>query len=297
MNPIAGKRGRRRAKSLAIRRARTLAKSKNYTINLLKTQYAGHASILAKQEAAHSNARILALGGDGTINETAQGLIGSQCPLAIIPMGSGNGLARHLHIPLNPTLAIDTALSNPPIEMDYGSIDGHPFFTTAGIGLDAEVGWAFSELAGRGMANYIRATTELYFKYKPKEYQLTVDGIPLQRRALMITFANANQFGNNARIAPEARINDGWLELVIVRPFPKVAIGPLAAKLLRGTINRSPWIESFKFKHASIVATDEIRGHVDGEPIMLGKQFEVSIVPNALRIIPGSKARELSCCR
>ncbi len=293
LNPKSGKGGRRSAKRNALLRARVLRKQLGVELELLPTTHAGHATELARTHGGDALVRVVAIGGDGTVNETACGLIGGQSPLGIVPMGSGNGLARHLGIPLGPAAAVDLAFAGRVIDMDCGTIGGRHFFTTAGVGLDAEVGWAFANLSGRGLANYIRATTELFFRYRPKRYRITVDGQTMEREALMVTFANASQFGNNAIIAPAARVNDGWLDMVIVKPFPKVAIGVLASMLMSGRVDRVSYVESIRFQHAVVEMEGDSKGHVDGEPFELGGRFEVRVVPSALRAIAGGRAREV----
>ncbi len=294
LNPKSGKGGRRSAKRNALVQARRLRDRLGVGLELLPTAYAGHATELSKALSQDDGARVVAIGGDGTVNETASGLIGGRSPLGIVPMGSGNGLARHLGVPLGPTAAVNLAFSGRVIDMDCGVIGGRHFFTTAGVGLDAEVGWAFANLSGRGLANYIRATTELFFRYRPKRYRIEVDGQVLEREALMVTFANASQFGNNAIIAPHARVNDGWLDMVIVKPFPKVAIGVLASMLMSGRVDRVSYVESIRFRHTRVeLEGEQGKGHVDGEPFALEKSFEVSVVPSALRAIAGVRAKEI----
>ena len=179
--------------------------------------------------------------------------------------------------------------------MDCGLAAGIPFVTTAGVGLDAEIGWEFANLNGRGMRNYIRATAELYFRYKPRTFELEVDGHQLQRRALLLTFANASQFGNNALIAPTARVDDGQLTLVVVRPFPKVAIGFLAALLFQGLVDRTSYVETINFTRLRVRCSEaKVHGHVDGEPVTFPGEFGVEICPSALQMVAGSQAPELT---
>lgn len=284
LNPISGSKRRSNTKRTLLNTLRHGAQRKLFSITTLRTRRAKHASQLAAQAAHDGNDLIICCGGDGTVNETTAALIGSSVPLAIIPAGSGNGLARHLGIPLSVRGALNAALHGNTIRMDCGSINEQHFCTTAGIGLDAEVGWLFARLEGRGLAAYVQATTQLYFKYEPREYTITTNGVQTKEKALMITFANASQFGNNASIAPKASVTDGQLDLIIVRPFPKAEIGLLAAMLFSKTLDKSPHIKTLRFESLHIETDRPVRGHADGEPISLPAAFDVLVRPAALAV-------------
>ena len=294
VNPISGRAGRQHAKIGIIRYARQLAREQKFALELHLTRYPKHATELARTAAEHGADLVVAVGGDGTVNEVAHGLLGTKTALGIVPMGSGNGLARHLDLSLVTRVALRTILSRPAIAMDCGLLNDKNFFTTAGIGFDAEVGWMFAKLGTRGINSYIRATTQLFFRYRPRDYELQIDGKTLERKALLITFANASQFGNNARIAPNALVNDGMLQVVIVKPFPKIAIAYLASLLFHGLVDMSSYIETISFKHLVVRSKAPLRGHVDGEPELLPSSFEVSVLPNALHVVPGEHATEVT---
>ena len=293
VNPISGRAGRQRAKIEIIRYAKRLARQLGDDLYLHLSRYHEHALTLAREEVRCGASLVIAVGGDGTVNEVARGLIGSHTALGIVPMGSGNGLARHLALPLLTRAALKETLMHAPIPMDCGLLNGKPFFTTAGIGFDAEVGWMFANLGTRGLNSYIKATAQLFFNYSPRDYHLTVDGREIQTTALLVTFANASQFGNNARIAPHALVNDGKLNLVIVKPFPKLAIGYLASLLFHGLVDSSSYIETIPFQHLEVRCDAPLRGHIDGEPEQLPPDFEVTIHPNALQVVPGAYATEV----
>ena len=294
VNPISGRAGRRHEKISIIRYARELAREYDYSLELYLTRYPQHATELAQQSAKRGIDLVIAVGGDGTVNEVAHGLLNSQTALGIVPMGSGNGLARHLALSLVTRTALRTVLQNDSITMDCGLLNGTHFFTTAGIGFDAEVGWMFAKLGTRGIGSYIKATAQLFFKYHPRDYEIEIDGEKLERKALLITFANASQFGNNARIAPHALVNDGELQMVIVKPFPKIAISYLASLLFHGLVDTSSYIETISFRHLSIRCATPLHGHVDGEPKQLPEHFEVEVRPNVLRVVAGEHATEVS---
>ena len=293
VNPISGRAGRQKAKIDVIRYAKRLARDLGDDLQLHLTRYHQHASELAREEAERHADLVIAIGGDGTVNEVATGLLGTQTALGIVPMGSGNGLARHLALPLLTRAALKETLTRPPISMDCGLLNGKPFFTTAGIGFDAEVGWMFANLGTRGMNSYIKATTQLFFHYTPRDYHIEVDGKEIDTKALLVTFANASQFGNNARIAPHALVNDAKLQLVIVKPFPKIAIGYLASLLFHGLVDTSSYIETIPFQKLSVHCAEPLRGHVDGEPEELPSSFEVSVREDALQVVPGEYATEV----
>lgn len=294
VNPVSGRAGRHATKLDLIRYAKHLSRLHNLSLDLHLTRYPNHATELAQKEAFAGTDVLIAVGGDGTVNEVAQGLVGSETALGIVPMGSGNGLARHLDLPLIPRVALRTTLLQNPLAMEYGQIDGKSFFTTAGIGFDAEVGWMFAQLASRGMNSYIKATAQLFFDYTPHDYEIVVDGKCIQRKALLITFANASQFGNNARIAPHALVNDGLLQMVVVHPFPKIAIPYLASLLFHGRVDTSNYVETIPFRTLSVRCQAPLRGHVDGEPIELPNTFDVAIANQKLQILPGEHATELT---
>lgn len=282
LNPVSGAKGRSNTKRTLLNTLRYGAEQKLYKVNFFRTHKAKQATQLAAKAAQDGYDLIICCGGDGTVNETSAALLGASVPLAIIPAGSGNGLARHLGIPLSVRGALNAALHGNTIRMDCGTIAGQHFCTTAGIGLDAEVGWLFAQLEGRGMAAYVQATAQLYFKYTPREYSITINGVQTKETALLITFANASQFGNNAAIAPKASVCDGKLDLVIVRPFPKIEIGILAAMLFSKTLDQSPYIKTQSFDTLHIETSQPIRGHADGEPITLPAAFDVSVRPGAI---------------
>lgn len=282
LNPISGSKGRRISKRTLLNLLHKGTHRRLYEVSFYRTRKAKQATQLAAKAAHDGYDLIICCGGDGTVNETSSALLGVNVPLAIIPAGSGNGLARHLGIPLAVRGALNAALHGNTIRMDCGIIAGQHFCTTAGIGLDAEVGWLFAQLEGRGMAAYVQATAQLYFKYTPREYSITINGVQTKETALLITFANASQFGNNAAIAPKASVCDGQLDLVIVRPFPKIEIGILAAMLFSKTLDQSPYIKTQRFETLHIETSQPIRGHADGEPITLPAAFDVAIRPEAI---------------
>lgn len=228
---------------------------------------------------------VFAVGGDGTVNELARHLIGRELVLGILPMGSGNGLARHLKIPVHISRSIRMIRYHRIIEMDYALINDKPFFTTAGMGFDAEVSRRFSMNKNRGLSGYIRAFIKVILGYKPYSISLRIDGSSRSRKVFLLAFANASQYGNAACIAPEASVTDGKFDLVIIRPFMIPAIPFLIVRLFTGTLHKSRFVESVKCSEA--VAAQDGSGvfHFDGEVGDHSGQVHVRMAPEKLRVL------------
>ena len=246
------------------------------------TTHPGHATELAADAVRRGVNRVLAIGGDGTINETAQALRRSATALGIVPIGSGNGLARHLGIPLNPMKAIERALSGRPVVIDSGEINEHPFFCTAGLGFEAFVAHAFAQQPIRGLPTYIRTAFRAFWDYKPQSFVL--DG--QQRELFSMTFANAGQFGNNAWMAPQANIADGKLEQCEIRPFPAQAVGMLTWQLFNKRLHQSSYWRGHAITNATVQADSPLLIHADGEPLTLPTgRAEVRVLPGSLLVL------------
>lgn len=255
-----------------------------YDYKVLVTERAGHAAEIAKACSGRGTDIVVAVGGDGTVNEVASGLIGTQTALGIIPCGSGNGLARHLGIPMNHAKAVEL-LNQCRIEsIDYGVVEGHPFFCTCGVGYDAWISHKFAESGKRGVLPYIENAITEFFAYKSEEYSLTVDGRKLEEKAFLMTCANADQWGNNALIAPSASLQDGLLDLCIVKPFTPFEAPVLAAKLMDGRAETSKRVKYMKCQNILIQRSRPGVAHYDGEPCELGSTIHVGIVKSGLRV-------------
>jgi len=227
--------------------------------------------------------RIIAVGGDGTINEVASVLVGKSIPLGIIPVGSGNGLARHLNIPLNYKKAFQKALVGATIKIDVGHINDKPFFCTAGVGFDAAVAHQFANSKGRGLLNYIKATIITLFKYKP--IQVSINNAPVEK-IFSLSIANANQFGNNAYISPFSNIQDGQLELVKISILNKIQAGIIAVRLFKKNIHHSNNVTLQSCKQASIHYLNNAPIHIDGENLLTDNELlNITISPMALTVI------------
>lgn len=226
------------------------------------TTYAKEAIQLTQKALSNKASKVIAIGGDGTVNEVASVLIGTNIPLGIIPIGSGNGLARHLGIPLEFKKSLQIALEGKPILIDVGFINNHPFFCTAGIGFDAAVAALFSKGKKRGLINYIKATIQALFKYQPISIKIE-NG--LSEKIFSLTFANASQFGNNAYISPFSEIQDRQLEYVKIKPLSIYKSLILAGKLFMKKIKSDGVIEINSFHKMNIVYEKNKPIHIDGE--------------------------------
>ena len=244
----------------------------------------GHARELSAAAAAAGARLVIAWGGDGTVNEVASALVGGDTALGIVPSGSGNGLARELAVARRPRHAIDEALRAAPRMIDVGELGGRTFVSVAGIGFDAHVAGCFDrDTSGRrGLSTYARIIARELWQYEPGVYRL--DESPEGRRALLVTFANSAQFGNGARIAPDARIDDGLLDLVVFEERSRLATLFGVHRLFNGTVGRTAGVSMTRVRHASVRAEEPIAFHVDGEPVQGGTILEARIHPGALKV-------------
>ena len=228
----------------------------------------------------------MAVGGDGTVNEIAKALINTDAIMAIIPVGSGNGLARHLRIPLQPRKALELINKQKYQAIDCGLINNMPFFCTCGVGFDALIGEKFAQCKGRGLFNYVKTTITEYFNYKPEIYQITIDNEQnLNIPAFLITFANASQYGNNAYIAPNADICDGKLDMCILSPFKLYQAPGIGIQLFAKNINKSSLMQIERASNISLERASEGVVHFDGEPCRMGKKLEISLIDKCLNVI------------
>jgi diacylglycerol kinase (ATP) len=230
---------------------------------------------------------IVAVGGDGTVNEVASAAAKTGCLVGIIPQGSGNGLARELKIPVNLKEALSVIKMHKIRTIDAGMVNGRYFFCTCGTGFDASVGKEFARDSRRGMLSYVRATIHKYIKYSPKTYNLKINKRKIELDAFLVTFANSGQYGNNAYIAPKAKIDDGALDLCILRPFPKANTILIGLRLFFKNIDQSPYLEIMHIKKATLKrkGKKKITLHIDGEPHAFKDKLKVEVVPGALKVM------------
>jgi diacylglycerol kinase (ATP) len=281
INPISGVGSKRKIP----RMLEEACHEKGFTLSIAFTEYAGHASILTREALDEGVHYIIAVGGDGTVNEIAKTMLHSDATLGIIPKGSGNGLARELHIPMDVKRAVDLLAKGHVSTIDACSANGRIFFCTCGVGFDAKVSQTFSQERHRGSLTYIKNTIEEYLSYKPEPYELLVDDQTIKEKAFLVACGNASQYGNNAFIAPHANIQDGEMDITILAPFTPLDIAPLAIQLFTKQIDRNSKIKTFKAKQVTIIRQKEGLMHLDGEPIMEESRIDISVIPKALKVI------------
>lgn len=258
----------------------------NYTVRIVYTESAGHASILSKEAVEKGVDIIVAVGGDGTVNEIASQMIGSESILGIIPGGSGNGLARHLGIPLSAEKAVRLIFEGNVSKIDTGTVNNKAFISIAGVGFDALVAKLFSENTKRGFLTYLSLIARQFSKYREKKYVIGIDKQePFTTRAFFISFANSNQFGYNTTISPNAMLNDGLLDVCLVKK-PKIIDLPLILNLLMlKKIDQSPLVEIKRAKKITVKRSKNRFVNIDGEACKLKKNLVVAINPLSLNVI------------
>lgn len=262
----------------------TISPSK-YNTTILFTEYAGHATRLAQQAIENQADIIVAAGGDGTINEVANALVGTNVAMGILPSGSGNGLARCLGISMSYALALRTILKENTRMIDVAFANDHLFTSIAGVGFDAFVAQKFAESQIRGLFTYMRIVISEFTTYKPKEYIITIDGKTIKRTALMIVFANSDRFGFSTRIAPEAMPDDGFLDICIVKKMPATELLTTLFHLIKGTPAKSGYAEYIRGKSITIENPENNLMNIDGEPLMFEKPINIEMKPLSLKVI------------
>lgn len=287
INPISGT-GRR--PELARRRAEMAAQwtgTRGVDAEIFVTERPGHARDLARSAVARGARLVIAWGGDGTMNEVASEVAFTDAALGMMPSGSGNGLARELGLPLDPAAALEVAVSGAERLIDAGEIDGHLFFNVAGIGLDARVAHRFAQdgLARRGLTRYLEIAMRELFAYEPAEHTITIDGGEMLReRALLIAIANGRQYGNNARIAPHARVDDGRLDVVVVADRPLLEALLEVPRVFTGTVDRVRGVINRTAESVEISSARPVLFHIDGEPLVGSARILARARPGALRV-------------
>ena len=258
-----------------------------FDVRIFFTEREGHASELARRQIEKGVPYIIAVGGDGTVNEVARSVRDTAAAMGIIPSGSGNGLARHLHIPLHLNEALQLINKADVIDIDYGLVNDKPFFCTFGVGFDAHISHVFAISKKRGLMTYLSVIVKEFFRYRSHKYKLKIDGQKFKTRAMMVTVANSAQYGNNGYISPHADITDGKLDVCIVSPLPKIKAVILAIRLLRKSIDKSSNYRMIKGEKIVIKRKHEDEAHLDGEPYMMGKKMKIKIVPKGLKVLAG----------
>jgi YegS/Rv2252/BmrU family lipid kinase len=286
INPISGAGRRRDVARLRAEQAAAIIEKQRLDAEVFVTERPGHARELAHAGLRRGIPLFVAWGGDGTVNEIGSALVGSGATLAIVPSGSGNGLARELEIPLEPKAAFHVALEGQTRVIDAGELDGHLFFNIAGIGLDARVAHRFAQggLERRGFVRYLELAAREIASFVPCDYDISIDGSDRRVRPLLIAIANARQYGNGALIAPYARLDDGQLDLVVVDHRPAWKVLMHAPRLFAGTVAQVPGVSMTRTCALGIGADAGVLYHVDGEPYLGGRTVNARVHPSALRV-------------
>lgn len=249
------------------------------------TQYPHHAVLLAKEAAEKNYDIVVAVGGDGSANDVAQGLINSKTAMGIIPVGSGNGLAHHLKIPTRISKAINIINRFKTSRIDTASINGKLFISIAGLGFDALVAEKFALRKHRGFFTYLQLTIKEFFNYSQLEYTIQFDGKTIKEKALLISFANSDQFGYYASISPSASVNDGLIDLCIIKKISVIRAAFLAHKLFIKNIDSSRSVDVYKVKEATITCESLSASHIDGDPDKHISKAHIKVHPKTLNII------------
>ncbi|NOY51350.1 MAG: diacylglycerol kinase family lipid kinase [Chlorobi bacterium] len=257
-----------------------------YEVSIKYTEYKNHASELSRKALNEKADIIVAVGGDGTINEVASQIIDTECILGIVPAGSGNGLARHLGISRVKSKALKKIRKGKTIKIDTASINNTAFVSIAGLGFDALVADKFSRSKSRGFFSYFKIIAENYPKYRPKKYIIQIDeDTTITTRALFLSFANSNQFGYNTAIAPHAKLNDGKLDLCIVKKPYLIEIPLIANLLLLKKIHLSPFVSIIPVRNIIVKQSKNRVVNIDGEAMKLGKELDIRTNPLSLNVL------------
>ena len=267
--------------------------TERYAYEIVYTEYAGHASEITKDCVARGIDIVVAVGGDGTVNEVARALVGSATALAIIPCGSGNGLARHLMLPTTVERTLDIINEGVIHDLDYGVINGHPFFCTCGMGFDAFISKKFAEAGKRGKLTYLENVLKEGMRYEPETYSISLDGgEPMEYEAFLISIANASQYGNDAYIAPQASMADGLLDIVIMQPFDILEAPQLGIDLMSKTLNQSAKTKCFKATDIMIRRSAPGLIHYDGDPVEAEADLHIELKSKQIRIVVNEHANK-----
>lgn len=256
-----------------------------YSYELIHTQYAKHGTELAREAAAKGAHAVVAVGGDGSVNDIVTGLIGTDTALAIIPKGSGNGLARTMGIPLKEIEAIQTINKGNITKIDIGFANGHPFISNAGVAFDALIAKKFAKSKKRGFAIYSWLVTKHMWLYNERKFDIIIDGEKVHERAFIISIANGKQFGYNFQIAPNADLTDGLFDIIIIRRFPKLLGGLLVMRAMQGTILGSPYVKHYLGKDVTITHPELKLMQTDGDAHPCANEINFTIKEKIQKVI------------
>ncbi len=286
MNPISGTSDKKDIPYLI----EELLDKEQFDYSIRETEYAGHAYEIAKESKEQGIDIVVAVGGDGTVNEVGRALVHSNTALGIIPTGSGNGLARHLLIPMKIKGAIQVLNDCEITDLDYGIINEHPFFCTCGVGFDAFISEKFAEAGKRGPITYLENILKEGLKYEPETYEIEAENGTIKKKAFLISCANASQYGNNAYIAPQASMSDGMIDVIIMEPFDALEASQISIEMFNKTLDKNNKIKTFRSKEIKIYRKAPGVIHYDGDPIETGKEIVVTLKEKGIKILTNPKA-------
>lgn len=278
INPISG--GKNKDKIPALIES-TLDKNQ-FDITITFTKAPGHAKELAAQPGFDY---YIAVGGDGTLNEVASQLINTDACMGILPMGSGNGLARHMGINMNIEKAISQLNTAKIVKIDTCTVNGKPFINMAGVGFDAHIGKLFAESTGRGFKTYVVQTLTEFKNYQSQSYKINYGDKEIVSDAFLLSFANSSQYGNNAYIAPDADIKDGMIDICLMKPFKVMDVLSIGFRLFNKTIKQSKYLQTIRAKEFTVTREHEGVAHLDGEPMIFGKQLDIKVLSASLKLL------------
>lgn len=253
------------------------------------TKEPGHATVLSKEAMEKNYDIVVAAGGDGSVNETSSPLLHSNTSLGIIPMGSGNGMARHLKIPVNTERAIRLLNEGITDMIDTLSVNDRFCIGTIGVGFDAYIAHMFAAAPKRGYSTYVKLVLTEFRSYKEKRFSIVVDGKPYEKKCFLLTFANSSQFGNNAVIAPFADVKDGLIEISMLSRFPVLAAPSLMFKLMTNSIHRSGYFNALRGSGILVKNNETLHAHIDGEPVQFTSDLLIKMHPLSLKVIVQKK--------
>ena len=280
INPISGGKDKSKLKDLIEREFY----ENRFQIFIVYSDYPGHANKLATNAVSEQFDLVVAVGGDGTLNEVASALVGTSVKFGLLPFGSGNGLARHLKIPLNTKKALQTLKQMYSRPIDTGVLNGRAFFNIAGVGLDAKIAHIFSTNKKRGFKTYIKLVLKEMIGLKGTKYKITIDGTYYDESVYVISIANSPQYGNDMNIAADASVIDGSFDVCVISEFPMWMMLWFGIAMKFKAL-KSSRLKIIKGREIEIERSGEFFAHVDGEPLLVENKVKINVLPLSLNVI------------
>ena len=257
------------------------------------TGHPGHATELAARAAAANCPLVFAVGGDGTVNEVATGLVRTETTMGIVPRGSGNGLARHLQIPMNPIRALDQLQAYRQVAMDAMRINGQYSFNVSGIGFDGYIARLFGQNGKRGLSGYASLVLREFPRFREFTIEAQLDGRAMHACAFILAFANSSQFGNGANIAPAASVCDGRMDICLISKPSYVQTPGFLRRLFMKQLDRSSLVKISRAREFKVIFEQPMAYHLDGEPFEPSRHFSVKLEPACLKILVPARVKHV----